>query len=102
MPSAPPLKQGPALQQPWGVNEVITCGGIAVRPGDAICGDDDAVVVVPRSMVDEVIRIATEREATEAVIKKELARNPGSPGKYYPFNDNTKKLYEEYRKRGEA
>lgn len=95
-------KQGPAIQQPWGVNEVITCGGIAVRPGDAVCGDDDAVVVVPRGMVDEVIRIAREREATEEVIKKELARNPGSPGKYYPFNENTKRLYEEYRKRGEA
>lgn len=95
-------KQGPAVQQPWGVNEVITCGGIVVRPGDAICGDNDAVVVVPRSAVDEVIRIAHEREATEAVIKKELTKNPGPPGRYYPFNENTKKLVEEYRKRGEA
>ncbi|MBI2964572.1 MAG: ribonuclease activity regulator RraA [Chloroflexi bacterium] len=95
-------KQGPAVQQPWGVNEIVTCGGIAVRPGDAVCGDDDAVVVVPRSTVDDVIRIAHEREATEQVIKNELNKNPGSPGKYYPFNENTKRLVEEYRKRGEA
>ena len=95
-------KQGPALQQPWGVNEPITCGGVLVRPGDAIVGDDDGVAVVPRSMVDTVIEVAREREAVEEVIKKELERNPQSPGRYYPFNDETWKLYEEYKRRGEA
>ena len=29
-------KQGPAVMQPWGVNEVISCGGVVVRPGDVI------------------------------------------------------------------
>jgi regulator of RNase E activity RraA len=95
-------KQGPAVMQPWGVNEVITCGGITVRPGDAIVGDDDGVVVVPAAMADEVLKVAAEREAVEHVIKTELTRNPGSPGRYYPFNDNTWKLYEEYKRRGEA
>lgn len=95
-------KQGPALQQPWGVNEPISCGGVLVRPGDAIVGDDDGVAVVPRSMVDTVIEVAREREAVEVVIKKELERNPQSPGRYYPFNDETWKLYEEYKRRGEA
>ena len=95
-------KQGPGLMQPRGVNEIITCGGIAVRPGDAVVGDDDGVVVVPASMVDEVIRIAAEREKVEHVIKAELTKNPQSPGNYYPFNDATWKLYEEYKARGEA
>jgi hypothetical protein len=36
------------------------------------------------------------------VIKTELERHPGSPGRYYPFNDATWKLYEEYKRRGEA
>jgi regulator of RNase E activity RraA len=88
--------------QPWGVNEVITCGGIVVRPGDAIIGDDDGVVVVPAAMAEEVLKVSAEREAVEHVIKAELKRNPGSPGKYYPFNDDTWKLYEEYKQRGEA
>ncbi len=95
-------KQGPALQQPWGVNEPISCGGVLVRPGDAIVGDDDGVVAVPASMVDTVIQTAREREAVEEVIKKELERNPQSPGRYYPFNDETWKLYEAYKQRGEA
>ncbi len=95
-------KQGPAVMQPWGVNEVITCGGVVVRPGDAIIGDNDGVVVVPAAMADRVLEIAAEREAVENVIKTELKRNPGSPGKYYPVNDNTWKLNEEYTARGEA
>ena len=85
-----------------GVNEVIECGGVAVRPGDVVVGDDDGVVVVPAMLVDEVIKIATERKAVERVIKRELERQPGSPGRYYPFNDATWKLYEEYKRRGEA
>ena len=80
-------KQGPAVMQPWAVNEVISCGGVVVRPGDAIIG---------------VLEIAAEREEVEQVIKKELRKNPGSPGKYYPFNDATWKLFEEYKSRGEA
>ncbi len=95
-------KQGPAVMQPWAVNDVISCGGIVVRPGDAIVGDADGVVAVPAAMAERVLQIAAEREAVEQVVKTELRRNPGSPGKYYPFNDATWKLYEEYKKRGEA
>ena len=81
---------------------VISCGGVVVRPGDAIIGDDDGVVVVPAAMADRVLEIAAEREEVEQVIKKELRKNPGSPGKYYPFNDATWKLFDEYKSRGEA
>ena len=88
-------KQGPADFWPWQVNDAIQCGGVLVRPGDAIVGDDDGVVVVPSSEVDEVIRIAHEREEVEEVIKAQLEIENCSPGKYYPFNEATWKLYEE-------
>ncbi len=88
-------KQGPAEFWPWQVNDCIQCGRVLVRPGDAVVGDDDGVVVVPRSMVDEVIDIAHEREAVEEVIKAQLEIEQCSPGKYYPFNDLTWKLYEQ-------
>jgi len=88
-------KQGPADFWPWQVNDAIQCGGVLVRPGDAIVGDDDGVVVVPSSEVDEVIRIAHEREEVEEVIKAQLEVENCSPGKYYPFNEDTWKLYEE-------
>ena len=44
---------------------------------------------------DMSLRIAREREEVEEVVKAELEANPGPPGRYYPFNENTWKLYEE-------
>ncbi len=87
-------KQGPAEFWPWQVNDAIQCGGVLVRPGDAVVGDDDGVVVVPRSEVDEVIRIAHQREEVEEIVKAQLEVERCSPGKYYPFNDATWELYE--------
>ena len=96
-------KQGPAEFWPWQVNDAIQCGGVLVRPGDAIVGDDDGAVVVPRAVVDEVIAIAREREEVEEVIKAQLEIEQCSPGKYYPFNNLTWKLFEEKtgKKRGQ-
>ena len=88
-------KQGPAEFWPWQVNDAIQCGCVLVRPGDALVGDDDGVVVVPQGIVDEVIEIAHQREEVEAVVKAQLEIERCSPGKYYPFNDNTWKLFEE-------
>ena len=39
--AATTAKQGPADFWPWQVNDAIQCGGVLVRPGDAIVGDDD-------------------------------------------------------------
>ena len=87
-------KQGPADFWPWQVNDAIQCGGVLVRPGDAVVGDDDGVVIVPQSEVESVIRIAQEREEVEEVIKEQLNVENCSPGKYYPFNDETWRLFE--------
>jgi NADPH2:quinone reductase len=78
-------KQGPAFMQPWECNGVVNCGGVVVRPGDAIVGDQDGVVVVPAAAAEQVYEIAHGREVIEGVIKDELIKNPGPPGRYYPF-----------------
>ena len=100
--AATTAKQGPAEFWPWQVNDAVQCGRVLVRPGDAVVGDDDGAVVVPRILVDEVIQIAKEREEVEEVIKAQLIEEECSPGKYYPFNDQTWKLFEEKtgKKRG--
>ena len=91
-------KQGVGIMLPYGVNQLINCGGILIKPGDLILGDDDGVVVLPKIIANEVLSISLEREEIEKTIKIELQNNPDSPGKYYPFNDDTYKLYEEFKK----
>jgi regulator of RNase E activity RraA len=78
-------KQGPAAMQPWEAQGVISCGNVVVRPGDAIVGDQDGVVVVPAANAATVYSIAHGREQIEDIVKEELTNNPGPPGKYYPF-----------------
>jgi len=78
-------RQGPAFMQPWKCDDVISMGGVTVRPGDAIVGDQDGVVVVPAKVADTVYSIAHGREEIEEIIKEELTKNPGPPGKFYPF-----------------
>ena len=93
-------RQGPADFWPWQVNDAIQCGRVLVRPGDVLVGDDDGVAVVPQGIVDEVIRIAHEREEVEEVVKAQLEIERCSPGKYYPFNDRTWELFQ--RKTGKS
>jgi len=78
-------RQGPAAMQPWECNGVVSLSGTTVRPGDAIIGDDDGVVVVPAKVADKVYSIAHGREVIEEIIKEELINNPGPPGRFYPF-----------------
>jgi len=78
-------RQGPAFMQPWKCNDVINMDGTTVRPGDAIVGDQDGVVVVPARVAEMVYSIAHGREEIEELIKEELIKNPGPPGKFYPF-----------------
>jgi RraA family protein len=52
----------------------ITCGGVRVRPGDFVVGDDDGVMVVPRKIAQDVIRNADAIVAGEETIKARLAR----------------------------
>ena len=48
---------------PWdtagSINVPVTIGGITVRPGDLVIGDDDGIVVVPGARFDEAVRLVT-------------------------------------------
>ena len=59
----------------WGgsINDSISCGGVAVSPGDIILGDDDGVTVVPLAQADEVLDASLKRMANEADILNKLA-----------------------------
>jgi 4-hydroxy-4-methyl-2-oxoglutarate aldolase len=49
-------------------NEPIFCGGIEIRPGDLIVGDEDGVAVAPRGSEEDVRAIAEQLAADERVL----------------------------------
>jgi len=88
--SAPPSVAGLTFV---GWQETIGCGGVAVVPNDIIVVDDDGAVVIPRSLLDEVLAEAPEQERLEAWIMDEVNRGIPLPG-LYPMNDETRARYE--------
>lgn len=43
----------------------VTVGGVAIAPGDLIFGDREGVLVIPRAVEDEALRLAVEKATTE-------------------------------------
>lgn len=64
--------KGPGKSQPGRINHPIVCGGVLVRAGDLVLGDDDGVVVVQRECASDVLAAARAREAKEAHMMDEL------------------------------
>jgi len=59
--------RGPISIEHGVVNEAIVCGGVPVRPGDLILGEDDGVVAIPREeaagwLAEARAKIALEEE----------------------------------------
>ncbi|HEX2032165.1 MAG TPA: RraA family protein [Actinomycetota bacterium] len=52
----------------------VTCGGVPVRPGDVVVGDEDGVVVVPAERAGEVLAAAREIEDAERQMAEEIGR----------------------------
>ncbi len=49
---------GPYKEGPGEINVPISCGGIAVFPGDVILGDADGVIVIPKKDAPEILEKA--------------------------------------------
>lgn len=51
---------GPYKEGPGEINVPITCGNIAVNPGDIILGDADGVIVIPKHSAQDILAQAQE------------------------------------------
>lgn len=70
---------------PWDTDLTISCGGSTVQPGDIIVGDDDGVLVIPPSLVEEVVDAAIAQEHEEAFIADMVGQGHGVEG-LFPMN----------------
>ena len=68
------LPMGPFKDSPGSINLPISCGGIAVRPGDIILGDADGVVVIPQEHAAEILAKAQAGVAKEQQLRERIAQ----------------------------
>jgi 4-hydroxy-4-methyl-2-oxoglutarate aldolase len=70
--SATVALRGAGKRLPGTIGQRITCGGVAVEPGDWVVGDADGVVIVPGAQLADVINAARVRARKEAHMFDEL------------------------------
>lgn len=70
----------------------IGCGDVAVFPGDAVVGDADGVVVIPRHLAKDVARDAAAQEDVDRFVRTRIDAGASTVG-VYPPNEATMAEY---------
>jgi regulator of RNase E activity RraA len=82
---------------PWETQNVITCAGVAVVPGDILVGDDEGVVVIPAAMVEEIAAASAVMESEEEWALERVAEGESSVGTF-PIAPERRAEYEAWLK----
>ena len=82
---------------PYQVNAPIQCGGVLVMPGDVVLGDDDGVVVLPSHLAAEIADECEHHDEVEQAVIDYTQRNRVSPKHFYPFNEDTERIYQAWK-----
>jgi 4-hydroxy-4-methyl-2-oxoglutarate aldolase len=89
----------PATQIGVDWNVPVRVGGATVLPGDAVVGDDEAVVFFPASLADEVIARAS-RVVEQENYERDLVRKKQHRFRdVYPLSPDLRKKFEEDKKK---
>lgn len=78
---------------PEDLDVTVTVGGVQVRPGDVVVGDDESVIVIPRHLVEAVAEAAWVKEREEAWIEARILAGAPVEGTY-PMDAATRATYE--------
>lgn len=73
----------------------IGCGGVLVRPGDVVVGDEDGVVIFPIELAEEVSAAAWEQQRLEDWIIKRIDAGETIVGTYPPSREALERYAEE-------
>lgn len=77
------------LHQALDLNVPIGCGDVAVFPGDVMVGDDEAVIVIPAELADEIAAEAVEMTAFEDFVTERVLAGQSIIGLYPPTHEET-------------
>lgn len=64
---------GPFKTGPGEIGYPISCGGLSIAPGDLLIGDQDGVLVLPRSVASAVLGPAEEKYKVEQAWEVQIA-----------------------------
>lgn len=87
------------LHQALDLNVPIGCGDVAVWPGDVMVGDDEAVIVIPAELADEIAGEAVEMTAFEDFVTEEVGNGRSIIGLYPATKQETLDDFAAWRKK---
>ena len=58
-------------------NVPVSCGGVAINPGDAILADDNGIVAIPRDQLEEAIEGSLKWLEAGQAFMRQFRENPG-------------------------
>lgn len=64
------------------INVPISCGGVAVSPGDMVVGDADGVVVIPQTIENKVLAKSLDKLKKDELREEKISGNPEAIRKY--------------------
>jgi regulator of RNase E activity RraA len=76
----------------------IGCGDVPVFPGDIVVGDDEAVIVIPAHLADEVAAEAVEMTAYEDFVMEKVGQGATIVGLYPRTKDEHLAAFQAWRK----
>jgi 4-hydroxy-4-methyl-2-oxoglutarate aldolase len=65
--------RGPLSKERGSVNGPIVFGGILIKPGDVVLGDNDGLAVIPAEEAERLLSMAMDRISAEGEWKRQLA-----------------------------
>jgi RraA family protein len=74
--------RGPSKDGPGEINVPVSCGGMAIMPGDLIVGDADGVIAVPAAMAADVLEKTRTHLKKEAVIRENNRKGTSDPERF--------------------
>lgn len=84
-----------------GMDETISCGGVAVMPGDILLGDDSGVVVIPPHVAEQVAEEGIQHEQEEEYIRLQVEAGASLHTVYrFPMSEEVRREYEAWLERG--